>query len=385
MKDYSISAEDRSKYDAMIYSYKDSILQITPPTDISYYLVSSTKDIMQGDYDKALQTMNEAYELGELRAMVAYTLSDIYKHKGDKEQEKIYLAESAIADLQAGVKEYISLQELGTLLFAEGDVDRAYTYMKTSMEDAIFCNARLRTLEISRMLPLINQTYDIKIAQEKKRLVSVFIVTITLAVILFIALLYIYSQVQKLSSIRKYQKKMNLELKDVNEELNSINSELTDANLIKEEYIGYLFKICSSYIDKLENFRITVNRQIKTGQIKELDKMTSSSSLVADELKEFYKNFDTVFLNIYPNFVEDFNALLKDDEKIEPKEGDLLNPELRIYALVRLGISDSVKIADFLHYSPQTIYNYRLKIRNKIKIPKDEFFTVLSKIGLSKH
>lgn len=384
MSEYSISKEDKKKYNSLVFSYKDSILQITPKEDISYYLVSSTKYIMEGEYNNALELMHKAYDLDLSKAMVCYTLSDIYKHLGDREKEKIYLAESAIVDLKAGVKEYISLQELATLLFEDGDIDRAYLYMKTSMEDAIFCNARLRTLEISRMLPMINATYDIKTKQEQKRLFALFAVTIVLAIVLLVSLILIYQQVKKLKSIRRYQKQMNLNLKEVNEELSSAISELSDANLIKEEYIGYLFKICSSYIDKLESFRLMVNRKIKAGQITELTQTTATSSLVADELKEFYKNFDVVFLNIYPSFVEDFNKLLLEKERIEPKEGDLLTPELRIYALIRLGINDSVKIADFLHYSPQTIYNYRLKIRNKLAISKDDFSLQLSKIGLIK-
>lgn len=385
MSEYSISKEDKKKYNSLVFNYKDSILQITSKEDISYYLVSSTKYIMEGEYNKALELMQKAYDLKLSSAMVCYTLSDIYKHLGDREKEKIYLAESAIADLKAGVKEYISLQELATLLFEEGDIDRAYLYMKTSMEDAIFCNARLRTLEISRMLPMINATYDIKTKQEQKRVFTLFAVTIVLALVLAVALILIYQQVNKLKAIRKYQKQMNNDLKKINEELNSANSELTDANLIKEEYIGYLFKICSSYIDKLEDFRLLVNRKLKTGQVNELNKLTSSSSLVADELKEFYRNFDTVFLNIYPTFVEELNSLLLENEKIEPKEGDLLTPELRIYALIRLGIHDSVKIADFLHYSPQTIYNYRLKIRNKLAVSREDFSVILSKIGMKKH
>lgn len=383
MRDYSVSDQDKTKYNTLIYNYKDSILSITPPSEIDFYLVNSTKNIMLGEYDKALQYMEEAYKLNRQRAMVTYTMSEIYKHLGDTTKEKIYLAESAIADLQSGVKEYISLQELAIILFEEGDIDRAYLYVKTSMEDAIFSNARLRALEISRMLPFINKTYDIKMKQEKTRLTAISAVTIFLALILLITLVYLYRQVKALSAIRKYQKKMNGELKAMNSKLNATNSELKDANLIKEEYIGHLFNICSTYIDKLENYRVAVNRKIKTGQIDDLNKMTSSPSLVADEQKEFYKNFDTIFLNLYPSFVEDFNELLSEGNKIEPKEGELLTSELRIFALIRLGINDSVKIAKLLRYSPQTIYNYRFKIRHKLAISKDDFPQRLTQIGLS--
>lgn len=177
---------------------------------------------------------------------------------------------------------------------------------------------------------------------------------------------------------------MNTELKSMNAELSSVNSKLSDANLVKEEYINHLFEVYSSYIDKLEEFRVMVNRKIKTGQIEDLLKITSSNTLAANELKDFYKNFDTIFLRLYPNFVKDFNELLIKEEQIILKKDDLLTPELRIFALVRLGINDSTKIATFLHYSPQTIYNYRLKMRNKLAIPKEEFNDKLTKIGLTK-
>ena len=138
----------------------------------------------------------------------------------------------------------------------------------------------------------------------------------------------------------------------------------------------------SAYIDKMEDFRKNIDRKLKTGKVEDVVMLTNpSSSLIQNELKEFYKNFDTIFLNLYPDFVDQFNTLLSSDEKIFPKEGELLSPELRIFALVRLGISDSVKIANFLHYSPQTVYNYRLKVRNKSVLPKEDFPTAVSKIG----
>lgn len=381
LSNYSIADEDKRKYNGLVFNYKDSILAVTPKDDVDFYLVSSTRHVMLGEYNEALQIMEKIYSSKEPNALICHTLAEIYRCLGDRDKEKEFLAESAIADLKSGVKEYISLQELAALLFEEGSIDRAHTYMKASMEDASFCNARLRTLEIAKMLPIISKTYNLKIEQEQRRLLRVFAVTILLAVILFIALTYIYRQVKKLSAIRKYQKEMNLKLVKMNEELNFINSELKDSNLIKEEYISYLFKVYSAYINKLEDFRKTVNRKVKTGQIDDLNKMTSSSSFVSDELKEFYRNFDSIFLDLYPTFVAEFNNLLKEEDKIELKEGDLLTPELRIYALIRLGIKDSVKIADILHYSPQTIYNYRLKIRNKLTINREEFPDALSNIG----
>ena len=159
------------------------------------------------------------------------------------------------------------------------------------------------------------------------------------------------------------------------------NEQLRESNLVKEEYVGYVFAICSSYISKLEEFRKDINRKAKAKMLKEILSLTDKETVVQDELKEFYQNFDAIFLRLYPTFVEDFNALLNPEERIVPRKGELLNTDLRIYALVRLGINDSVKISEFLHCSPQTIYNNRLKVRNRSKLSKTEFFEALRKIG----
>ena len=99
---------------------------------------------------------------------------------------------------------------------------------------------------------------------------------------------------------------------------------------------------------------------------------------------KYYKNFDAIFLHVYPSFVSDFNELLLPEERIVLKEGELLNTELRIYALVRLGINDSVKIAELLHCSPQTVYNNRLKVRNKASVPKEQFAETVRLLGKMK-
>ena len=175
--------------------------------------------------------------------------------------------------------------------------------------------------------------------------------------------------------------KVNGELSEINEKLKVSNDELLESNYVKEEYIGYVFSICSSYITKLEEYRKNISRKLKAGQIDDIISLTSSTTMVQSELKEFYHSFDAIFLHVYPNFVEDFNTLLRPEERIVLKEGELLNTELRIYALVRLGINDSVKIAEFLHCSPQTVYNNRLRTRNKGIIPKEEFAEKVRSLG----
>ncbi|WP_165020210.1 DUF6377 domain-containing protein [Dysgonomonas sp. ZJ279] len=381
----SFSKKEKDAYKQLIYQYKDSSLLIKDPGSLSYHLIRNGILIEQGRYDEALDVMLRCYkEHADNEAsvgIIAYGLSEIYNKKGDKEKEKQYLIISAISDLRRGVKEYIALHKLAILLYQEGSVDRAYTYIKCSIEDATFCKARFRTLEMSETLPIIAVAYDKKVQHEKDNLIKYLVLISILSVVLAVSIIYIYKQLKKLSTARKSIDKMYNDVKALNEELNELNKKLSESNLVKEEYIGSIFNLCSTYIDKMEAYRININRKIKSGQVDEASKMTSSTSLVSDELKEFFRNFDAIFLNIYPNFVDQFNSLLVDGEQILPKAGDILTPELRVFALVRLGISDSSKIASFLHYSPQTVYNYKLKVRNKLNISKEEFAIAIQQIG----
>lgn len=381
----SLSQREKQYYRDMTSQYKDSLLQVNDPQTLGYILVENGKLIEQGKYEEAFALMTKCYETYKNNesslGTIAYGLSDVYEKLGDVEQQKKYLTISAISDLKRSVKSYIALRKLAVLLYQEGDVDRAYAYVKCAMEDAMFSRARFRTLEISETLPIIVAAYDKKAKLEKDNLFKSLILISILSCILIVSLVCIYKQLKKLSIAKRSMKQMNEDLQQMNEDLSELNKELSESNLVKEEYIGSVFNLCSTYIDKLESYRININRKLKTGQIDDALKVTNSTSLVADELKEFFRNFDVMFLNIYPNFVEEFNNLLLEDERIYPKAGDILPPELRVFALVRLGISDSSKIASFLHYSPQTVYNYKLKIRNKLAISKDDFSVSIQQIG----
>jgi hypothetical protein len=205
-----------------------------------------------------------------------------------------------------------------------------------------------------------------------------------------IAVFFVYRQMKKLAIARKNLSHANEKLNTLNYELSKINIEmkeanitLSESNLIKEEYIGRYMDQCSEYIDKLDNYRRMLNKSANSGKTEDLIKALKSKEFIEEELKDFYNNFDITFLQLFPGFVEDFKKLLVDDEYVQLKTGQLLNTELRIYALVRLGISDSVKISHFLRCSLSTIYNYRTKIRNKAVGNRDEFENKVMRIGLT--
>lgn len=335
-------------------------------------------------------------------AMNAYILGSIYRDLDDMENSMKYLAFSSMADIASCNKDIASLEELGIYLFSLGDIDRAYAYTNYCLQNALFYKNRVRIMGISSTIDQINTVYQERIRQQRERgRFYVFAVSF-LSMVLILAILYIYYKLRQLAVSRSQLHKVNEELnrhvtdlseaqqqlKEVNDKLHSlnvalkdVNAQLRESNYLKEEYIGYVFSLCSSYIEKLDNYRKNINRKIKANQIDDVKTLTDTPTMAQKELKEFYKNFDAIFLHVYPTFVSDFNELLRPEEQICLKEGELLNTELRIYALVRLGINDSVRIAEFLHCSSQTVYNNRLKVRNKAVVPKEEFADRVRALG----
>ena len=314
-------------------------------------------------------------------------LAFIYQSTGQREKQKEYLIKSAIADIRGVVKENNSLRALAELLYEEGQLQRADVYMKRSMEDANFYNARLRNVQASRMLPVIDHAYQVEKQKHQQVLQIFLVVTSLLTLFLACAVWYVIRQVKKLARARQDLLAMNEELKLLNERLTEVNQRqhetndsLTEANHIKEEYVGRFMGLCSTYIDKLEGYRRMLNKQAASGKVEELYKTLKSSRFIDEELKEFYQNFDNSFLSIFPDFVKRFNELLPEEERIIPKQDERLTTELRIFALIRLGITDSAKIAGFLRYSITTIYTYRSKLKNR-SLCRDNFEEEVMKIG----
>ena len=210
-----------------------------------------------------------------------------------------------------------------------------------------------------------------------------------LSLFLIACIVYVYLQLKKLSKARKslhsankQLHNLNIELSRHNDKFKSINSELHEANILKETYISHFLDICSVYINKLEKFQNSLNKRAMERNLDELYKMLKSKEMINNELKELYEMFDNIFLHLYPDFGEQCNELQIKEERIELKQNEMLTPELRIFALIRLGITDSSKIAGFLHYSPTTIYNYRTRARNKAAGQRDQFENMVMKIGV---
>lgn len=395
MADYAVREEDKGHYSELTSQYRDSLISVNEEGTIYKILILADKLNNNGKPDEAKSILEQwlsahGSEDTHNRAIMAYTLSEAYRRLGLRKEQKRELAIAAIADMESAVREYVALRQLAVMLYEDGDIERAYKYLKQSMNDATLCNARLRQVEINHVFPIVNDLYLNKIKAQQRRLRLYLIIISLLAVAAVTAYIIAVKQMrnarrarQGLADANERLVLMNDELKDVIGKLRDVNRELEEASGLKVEYIGEYMSQCSAYIDKLDSLSKKINNRLSTGSI-EKTKELLKRDIVEQEIKAFYEHFDITFLRLFPTFVEDFNELLEPDKRIVPKTSGRLNTELRIFALIRLGVNDSGKIARFLRYSVTTIYNYRTKVRNKAAGDRDELEKKLMLIGSSK-
>ncbi len=296
----------------------------------------------------------------------------------DLNEAKHWLAISALNDVRNAVMDQASLLQLAELLNDEGDLERSYKYIRFTWDCNNRFNTRMRSWQITPILNVIENNYQEAVDRNTKVLWTSIVVVSVLALLLLGVLFFLHRRNQQLAAARNALKTSNDELASVNNQLSTVNSQLStlnvqlsdvnaqlsESNRVKEEYIGRFISLCSQYIDKLDDYRKMVNKKMKNKELEELFRISKSTELKEKELEELFLNFDSVFLHLFPNFVNDFNNLLQPEMQVRPKEENRLSTEIRIFALIRLGIEDSSKIAEFLHYSVNTIYNYRARIKN---------------------
>ena len=383
LSEYTAS-EYKLPYMEIVNNYCDSILSLAPEGS-HQFVVTRSQVLFEGQqWDEAKDLLENylAKQTPDCReyAVAASILAYVHHLSGDVEKEKEARILSAIADIKAVVKESYSLCALAELLYNEGQLDRANKYIKINLEVTNKYKARLRSYQTSNILPLIDQAWQKEKDEQRQRLYFLIMVVSVLAVILLLMLVYVILQMKKLRTARREILKTNTALQNLNGKLKHLNASLAEANCVKEEYLGCFLQQCSVYIDKLDNYRRMLNKKAASGKLEELFALLKSNQMVEKELKEFYHHFDTSFLRIFPNFVEEFNQLFPPEERIVPKNSELLTTELRIFALIRLGITDSTLIAGFLRYSITTIYTYRSKMKKK-SLYKEDFEERVMKIS----
>ena len=362
--------------------------------------------------------------------MSAYILSKAYRKNKQFELQERYLLLSAMSDVMTSTKESMSLQDVALLLYKNNDVDKAQEYISLSLKDANGVNNRLRRVDLYNNFNFILSAYadklELQAVWHKSALACI---TVLLGVVVFI-MVYVRRKnrllkqnekklkalTEQLYNINSQQAKDNKALTNSNTELTNSNTELTNSNtelsktntdlsntntdlsntntelsnsnaelantIAKRENMANAYiNLCYQYIERLDNLRKLVIRKIKANQQQELLSMLSSSKRTVEANQNFFLQFDKIFLSLYPSFITELNTLLVPEAQIQLQNEDELTPNLRVAALIRLGITESAKIAGILSYSPQTIYNYRSALKNNA-IDKNRFEENLQKLCL---
>ena len=390
LSEYATESEYAKRHEELRELYIDSVCQVASPSSINYIVYHTASMGRRGKFEEARKLLLDnidKYSSGDRNySILASILADVYHGMGDNENYKKYLSLSVISDIHGAVKENMAIRALATECYEGGDLERADRYLRKSFADANFYSARMRNAQSSRMLPIIGDAYDKKQKRMHHELTLLVVFMSILAFGFILISVFAFKQIRTVRAVNKKTKDMldevsnlSYRLTEVNEELSKTNTELQSSNKLKEEYAALFMEYCSLAISSLQKYQQSLKVAAAQGSMPILLKKIESLTFESKTLAEFYSKFDEAILNLYPSFVEKINNLLRPEERIvlKPKEG--LNTELRVFALIRIGINDSEKIAKFLRCSLATVYTYRSRIKKKA-IDPDNFEERLSQI-----
>lgn len=340
-------------YTTLGTSYADSLMTIVPKDSYRYVFAEAQREIKHWHYRECIdiyRKLLEDYDVTEHnKAVINSSIGGAFKALGQTDSSMIYLAKAAINDIVSATKETTALYRLAEMLCDIKEYDRAYTYIHAALEDAEFYNARHRKLSINPILPIIEQA-RLEAMTRQRNLMALIVVLCVAAIVLVVVALLIFRRQHK-QLMRK-------------------RSQLVEANRIKEEYIGYSFYINSEFISEFEELYKTINQKIVARQYDDLRNLTKQS-MINKKRESMYESFDKCFIRIFPSFVKVYASLFPEG-MVDSSATDLTS-EMRIFALIRLGITDSEKISKFLNYSVHTIYTYKTRVKTKSIVDNEEF------------
>ena len=381
-------------------AYRDSLYNVIDHNSQDYMMQRILELLPQKRYQEATDLsdrwLKDMSPESRDYAIASYYRYLIINNQLNPEQAEYWLCQSALSDIRHAVMDQASLLALAEKLNDEGELTHSYHYIRFTWECNNRFNTRMRNWQIAPILNVIDSNYKEQLARNTQVLTTSVIVVSILAVMLLGLLFFLHRRNKqldvarqavsdsnkKLAGLNEELKSTNAQLSDKNDEFALLNSQLSESNRVKEEYIGRFMSLCSQYIDKIDDYRKMVNKKMKDKELDELYRLSKSTALKEKELDELYENFDSVFLHLFPNFVEDFNGLLQPEMRLKPRDDNRLPTEIRIFALIRLGFEDSSKIAEFLHYSVNTIYNYRARIKNGAIGNRESFEQRVKQLGL---
>jgi hypothetical protein len=347
--------------------YIDSAIKLSKPGSVDQIYYTGLKHIAINDNFNGSQELNKLIAVDvpismHLRAMITCSLGQIYINSNNREEGIDLLIQSAIADIKSSTKETVALFTLAEQLYKTGNIKDAYAFIQLAKADADFYGARQRKIQIGAILPLVAAEELNHSENEKDRIMGYLLAITALASLVILFLIMIYKQLGKLKHKEKIIEDQNIQLKDINYRLSE------DAH-IKEEYIGQFFKVISSYILKLEKLKMSVDTKLSIKKYDDIRQIINNIN-IKKEREDLYYSFDHIFLKIFPNFISVFNSQFEEKDQIWPHEHEVLNTDLRIFALIRMGIDDNETIAKILEYSVNTIYVYKMRIKAKSKNPE---------------
>ncbi len=344
-----------SLYDSKALTARDSILLWRP----DYAVFKCGRLLAEGNVGAAMEVILPVCDSLDVRdtrmGPAALAAAELYESLGLRETAKSYLIMSAMSDLVNAKKEYVALRTLAVMLYEDGDIRRAHEYLTRSLDDAVFCKARLKVDAIAPMISIVNDAY---LKAQRRSLVAIggcLALTLLLMAALFMLVLVLRRQKARLAEAGARQEEAARNVRE--------------ASNIKNTYVTMLMLECIARIGRLEEYRKSLNRKAIAGEIHALQKELKSNAVVEREWASFYSVFDKTFLTIFPTFVSDFNALLLPENAVRQPAPGVLSPELRIYALIRLGLNSTDRISELLRYSKSTIYAYRSRTRLKAVSP----------------
>ncbi len=371
---YDVADYDNDRIYAPRYNdsgnrYIDSSLTLFRPESFEHIYYSGLRNIRAGNIDNALsffEKLIESYQMSPHEvALTTSTISDIYIQKGQTDTAINLLLRAAIADIKSSTKETSAIFNLATLLFRKGDSKNASTFIEKAVNDAVFYGARQRKVQLTSILPLIEAEKLNILQNENKKIVNYAIIVTISSLLLISLLLIIFRQIKKLQTAKA-------DITSAHRQQKLINAKLQEANKIKEEYIGYFFSGNSEFYTRIEKFIHSIEMKIADRKLDDIRFLVNTLNLKKGR-EEVLHDFDQIFLKLFPNFTTEFNSLINEDGQVKLKEGELLNTDLRIFALIRMGIHDTQKIAGVLGYSVNTINTYKSKIKNKSIVPNEDF------------
>ena len=389
MAEYSNLRQFSEEYNYLARENRKKALDLTDENTFFNVFLQGYAEFKEGNLEVAanvfLKFQDRELNLRE-KALASFTLGEIYVEMGEKQKAISHLAKAAIADIQTSTKENLAVIRLSELMFERGDTRLASLFIHKANDDASFYGAQQRKIRVGAILPLIDEQIIDRIERQRSRLLTQNIVMSFLLIFVVALAGVIFLQIRKIKKARKVievahenLKSINRELSAVNDdiqsknlELNRVNYLLLEANKIKEEYIGFFFIQDTVIFEKFKEFKSKVQTSAEEDNLDKVKYLLSTYDL-KKEKEKLLRNFDEAFIKLFPNFIEELNSLLRAEEQIKIKKGKILNKELRIFALIRLGITHNEIIAQILGYSVNSIYAYKTKLRNKSWLDKKDF------------